>query len=279
MRSIWLHCFVFFILSFFLITIHGCRSSAVVSDKLIQKRKYNKGWFVSSSRRMNQLEKKTMAIHTYKGTIDRDGARVRIEQDGLSTLASLVDRERFENDLEMVRFHKDQITQEECDEILTQKGESIYAKVLEISPSEVKYKKCDFLSGPTYTIERNDVFMITYSNGSKDVFGLPEPGQDKVKETRQKESGEVNERGKKVHPLATTSIFMSVAAIGVAWLISAPLGLVMSILALVFGIVAVSVVSRNKEHYTQGQNVLSIFAIVLGAIGIAITSFFILLFV
>jgi hypothetical protein len=56
------------------------------------------------------------------------------------------------------------------DLIATKKGDIIKAKVLEINTSEIKYKKTDNLSGPTYSVLKSDVFSINYKNGSKDVF-------------------------------------------------------------------------------------------------------------
>jgi len=59
-------------------------------------------------------------------------------------------------------------------DIITMKsGEDIEAKVLEITVTEVKYKKFDFQDGPTYTILKSNTLMIRYKNGSKDIF--PEP--------------------------------------------------------------------------------------------------------
>jgi len=56
------------------------------------------------------------------------------------------------------------------DVILKTNGDEIQAKIEEVGTGEVKYKKADG-SGPVYTILKSDVFMITYENGAKDVFG------------------------------------------------------------------------------------------------------------
>jgi len=56
------------------------------------------------------------------------------------------------------------------DTITLLSGEEISAKVLEVTPIEIKYKKNNNQEGPIYTIEKRDVFMITYENGSKDLF-------------------------------------------------------------------------------------------------------------
>lgn len=58
----------------------------------------------------------------------------------------------------------------DCDVITMRNGNDIRAKVLEVGISEVKYKDCGNLEGPTFTIAKKDVFLIKYANGSKTVF-------------------------------------------------------------------------------------------------------------
>ncbi|NTW32804.1 MAG: hypothetical protein HGB12_09295 [Bacteroidetes bacterium] len=56
-------------------------------------------------------------------------------------------------------------------DVITKKTEeNLQAKVLEIGPTEIKYKRFDNPDGPTYTILKSDVIMIRYENGSKDIF-------------------------------------------------------------------------------------------------------------
>jgi hypothetical protein len=56
-------------------------------------------------------------------------------------------------------------------DIITKKnGEDIQAKVVEITTSDIKYRKFDNLDGPLFTMLKSDVLMIRYSNGSKDIF-------------------------------------------------------------------------------------------------------------
>lgn len=56
-------------------------------------------------------------------------------------------------------------------------GEELNVKVLEITPTEVRYKRTDNPDGPLITVRRTDVFMVRYANGTKEVFGPgPMPG-------------------------------------------------------------------------------------------------------
>ena len=57
------------------------------------------------------------------------------------------------------------------DMVLKVNGDEIKAKVIEVGLTEIKYKRATNLTGPTYTVPISEVFMITYENGEKDVFG------------------------------------------------------------------------------------------------------------
>ena len=60
------------------------------------------------------------------------------------------------------------------DLIINRNGEDLQAKVLEITQTEVKYKKSDNLTGPTYILPKSDILMIRYENGTNEVFAQPE---------------------------------------------------------------------------------------------------------
>jgi len=56
------------------------------------------------------------------------------------------------------------------DVLLLKSGEELKVIVNEISTNVIKYKKFENPDGPIYVIEKVKVVMITYKNGSKDVF-------------------------------------------------------------------------------------------------------------
>jgi hypothetical protein len=56
-------------------------------------------------------------------------------------------------------------------DIITKKsGEEIQAKILEVNPTNVKYKRFDYLDGPIFTLLKSDIAMILYQNGVKELF-------------------------------------------------------------------------------------------------------------
>jgi len=56
------------------------------------------------------------------------------------------------------------------DVILLKNGAELKAKVLEVLPDVVKYKKWDNQDGPSYSESRTNIIMIKYQNGTKDIF-------------------------------------------------------------------------------------------------------------
>ena len=59
---------------------------------------------------------------------------------------------------------------EPCDNIILKNGNEISAKIIEITPDLIKYKKCDNLEGPLISIYKNEVLMLRYNDGSKELF-------------------------------------------------------------------------------------------------------------
>jgi len=49
-------------------------------------------------------------------------------------------------------------------------GDDIKAKVLEVTQTDIKYKRFESPDGPAYTISKADVLMIRYQDGTKDIF-------------------------------------------------------------------------------------------------------------
>ncbi|CAN5335098.1 hypothetical protein BH10BAC1_BH10BAC1_11160 [soil metagenome] len=78
-------------------------------------------------------------------------------------------------------------------DIMTLKnGSELKVKVMEVAPTEIKYKKFDNLDGPTYSDLKSNIFMIKYGSGLKDVF-TDQPKTSEQAEPQKKEtSGATN---------------------------------------------------------------------------------------
>ena len=56
------------------------------------------------------------------------------------------------------------------DIVIKKNGDEISTKVTKVSDNEIEYKKWTNLDGPVYTMQRNDILLIKYANGEKDIF-------------------------------------------------------------------------------------------------------------
>ena len=59
---------------------------------------------------------------------------------------------------------------EPCDIITFKDGSEKEVKVIEVSQSEIKYKRCNDPSSPIYSVSKDNVFSLKYPNGEKDIF-------------------------------------------------------------------------------------------------------------
>gem|GEM_PF-2554378 len=64
------------------------------------------------------------------------------------------------------------------DKIRTTSGETINAKVTEVSKDEVKYKKSSNPDGPVYVLRKQEISSIVYQNGEKEVFTGERPSDN-----------------------------------------------------------------------------------------------------
>jgi len=64
----------------------------------------------------------------------------------------------------------EQIVIDSCDNIILKNGDEISVKIIEITPDLIKYKKCNYLNGPLISIYKDEILMVRYSDGSKDLF-------------------------------------------------------------------------------------------------------------
>jgi hypothetical protein len=56
-------------------------------------------------------------------------------------------------------------------DIITKKsGEDIQAKIIEVTSTEVKFRRFDNLNGPIFSMFKSEVLIIRYENGTKDIF-------------------------------------------------------------------------------------------------------------
>ena len=65
----------------------------------------------------------------------------------------------------------------ECDNIILKDGKEISAKIIEVTPELIKYKKCENQDGPLISIYKSEILMLRYADGSKDILNINEKYQ------------------------------------------------------------------------------------------------------
>ena len=140
------------------------------------------------------------------------------------------------------------INQGECDNIILKNGEEISSKIIEVTPDLIKYKKCDKLDGPLFSIYKSEVMMIRYSDGTKDIIK-----EDPISYKETKEFIDNSESKKGVNGFGIAAFACSFLGLFIA-------GLILGICGIVFGGIALSQKDKSKG--------LGIAGLVLGLIDV-----------
>ena len=80
------------------------------------------------------------------------------------------------------------------DNMVLKNGDEIISKVLEIGEIYVKYKKFNNQDGPIYTIKKDKILLITYTDGEKEIFSKDKRVFSKVKVKETLDSSEIKQK-------------------------------------------------------------------------------------
>ncbi len=228
----------------------------------LQKRKYQPGYFFSWNKGLNKTDlsvsknEKQKEFNVYKN--ENKINNINFEKD-ITTFAdnkiNIIINKTVKNSLAFP---------DSCDEIIYKDGTEIKAKVIEINTSEIRYKKCNFLEGPTFVDKQNKIFMIKYSNGTSEMFKTEKTVEyynGKIVQDSQK----INDIDKKTNPSAILSLIYGILGVY-------PLIIIGGILAIIFGNKAIKEI-KEKSNLYKGERM----AKEGKKIGIATVTFYLLL--
>lgn len=141
-----------------------------------------------------------------------------------------------------------------CDTIWLKNGSIVLGKVDEIGISEIKYRKCNFLTGPSVSVLKTSVSLITYSNGSHDSFTADEaiPAQRYMPQN-------FNPQPQKTEGLGLAGFILSLTGLFVG-------GIPLGILAVIFGAISLSKIKNGRGKY-KGRG-FAIASLVIGLVDI-----------
>ena len=220
----------------------------------LQKRKYQSGYFLSWNKNNLSIAKneKQKGFNVQKNEIKFND--ISFEKD-ITTSANNKITKIFNNTIK-----NNLALPDSCDQIIYKDGTEIKAKITEINTSEIRYKRCDFIDGPTFVEKQNKVFMIKYANGKSEMFKTEkavEYNNGKIIQDSQK----INDKDKKTNPFSIASLVFSILG-------GFPLAILgLSILGLIFGAIANKQIKKDSNKYNQNSKGLAKLGVIIGIIG------------
>ena len=138
----------------------------------VQKRLYRNGYSVNWSSD-NKTPKSKVLINEIENSVSElkeDNSDLALTSNGIvleeKSLVSLNDET-----LILKEYNNESIIDtSKCDVMLLTNGEEISVKIIEITPTDVKFKRCDNLEGPIKMISKNYILSITHSDDTKEVL-------------------------------------------------------------------------------------------------------------
>ncbi len=227
----------------------------------VQKRKYQKGYYVDWHQGAGSSKEKKAPL--VKGSEKKEIVAQEI------TLPSIADPEMIvsvHDNIGKSVFKKKKmplIGDEPCDDIIFKDGSEIKGKIVEVTPTEIKYKKCDLLDGPNYVAKKSEVFMIKYANGTREVF----KDQSNISGAQNQSARPNQNQQRELNNNAIISLTMAI------------LSLILFFIPLVFSIIAITKGERALREIHAQPNLYKgeVMATVGKIIGIIITVLWLLL--
>ena len=229
----------------------------------LQKRKYQSGYFLSWNKNNLSIAKneKQKGFNVQKKEIKFKD--ISFEKD-ITTSANNKITKIFNNTI-----NNNLAVPDSCDKIIYKDGTEIMAKITEINTSEIRYKRCDFIDGPTFVEKQNKVFMIKYANGKSEMFKTEkavEYNNGKIIQDSQK----INDKDKNTNPFSTASLVFSILGFY-------PLSLIGWIFGVIFGGIAKKQIKIDPNKYNKKSENLAKAGVIIGTIGLIGTLLLILL--
>jgi hypothetical protein len=135
-----------------------------------------------------------------------------------------------------------------CQKLIMNNGNEISAMILEISSTEIRYKRCENPSGPDYVLPKSLIFLVQYGDGTNKIIS-PKPAPKSY------------DKDRSVEPMG---VIGSVLALVGVFAFGIPLGLV----AMALGSLSLDKIKRNPEkHRGKGWAIASISLGALSALG------------
>ena len=212
------------------------------SDCTLQKRSYRDGYYFSRNKNHSKISESQISKQQNFKTpdlkttfISQTSAANKISESSFS-LPPLTPILKLKNKKPGI------IAYDGCgDEITFKNGDEVKAKVLEINENEIKYKRCDNLDGPIIVVNKSEVFMIKYLNGSKEVFKDVTPKQNSIPANNNNNNIPFYYDNRQTSPLAIISLVMGILVFFTAAITAIP--------AIITGSIALHQINTKPNQY------------------------------
>ena len=133
-----------------------------------------------------------------------------------------------------------------CDTIIMRDGTEIKAKVVEVTLTEIKYKYCNNINGPTYVAYRYNVAYIKYPNGTMDSFVNEYPPSQALNRNRAPGGNYgINEF---VRKRSLASLILGIVSFFISFF-----GIITAIVAIVLGYKCLRLIKQDPENLWMYQ--------------------------
>ncbi|CAG5086506.1 DUF4190 domain-containing protein [Parvicella tangerina] len=136
----------------------------------IEKRHYNKGFYVKRQTIVNvpsnDAQSKVVSSKTLSKHKLVKNETPKAEEDALV----ISQKTEATNESPSTEI-KPNLDTTACDKVIFRDGHKETCIVKEVTPTEIRYKKCGFEEGPLYTVKVPEVSAILYRNGTKEFYG------------------------------------------------------------------------------------------------------------
>ncbi len=166
----------------------------IVTSCSIEKRVYRKGYHVVWNSKHLQETKKQQVLKNEKPSL----ANEIITEEVVAAANRESDIDLFTRRPLLI------LNKDTCgDVLLLQNADELKVKILEIDDKNIKYKRCDNIDGPTYSMSKSRVALIKYANGTKEVVV-----QEPIYKPAEQERPQKPEMPRKVNPLGLASLLL-----------------------------------------------------------------------
>ncbi len=212
----------------------------------VEKRVYNKGYYVNWSKAKSAQKKQTL-VYEPETLVQLPLSENKSLDEGLVASAQGSTLDYTQPPVFISRAVTSLLTESDgdCGDLITfRNGDEIKVKVIEVSDELIKYKRCDNLEGPLFTVSKAKVFSLRYANGTKDLFSKEEAVKTANTATPNSlpntQSKTVVDKKLKIHPLSIWAFVLAILGLLIG---------LFSIVSIILSYMAVKRIRAKSEKY------------------------------